>query len=72
MVSEQPYPTGDIMTNFDASVDRSKAATSFAIRDGFGSLLRVGGKLLPLPTVPFVELIATWLCVYVAYFEFHI
>ena len=70
MVSWQTPPTGVIMIDFDASVDDSKAAAGFVIRDSTGLLLRAGGKLLPHSTVPYAELTAAWLGTYVARSEY--
>ena len=51
--------TGFLLINFDASIEGSRAAAGFVIRDFAGSLIRADDKLQHSLTVPYAALIAT-------------
>lgn len=55
--------------NFDAAVFDNRLAAAFVIRDHNGKIIRAGGRLLTISSIPYVELIATWLGIKLAIIE---
>lgn len=61
ILSWLPPPSKVLKVNFDAAVISDKLAAVYAICDHNVYLIRAGGKSLPPSSVPYAELVATWL-----------